>query len=229
MKLDFDLRRIADIPDPFEHVADLPVPPRPDSAPALPRSRFHVTGTRAIALVGALVYEGIWLEIFSKRGDLAAIPRATLLAEVAIPLVAGALALKAAAAPGERGLGEAKGRLAAWVLISPALFVLATLFAGPADVDGELFWPHALRCFLITALLGLGPLVLAAWAYRRAFVAAPAWRAAALGIACAATGAASMSLLCSVGSPAHVLVAHGGMILVAGVTGALVGRRLCEA
>jgi hypothetical protein len=48
-------------------------------------------------------------------------------------------------------------------------------------------------------------------------------------MACAALAAASMSILCSVGSPAHVLVGHGGMIAVAGIAGALAGRRLGQA
>ncbi len=38
-----------------------------------------------------------------------------------------------------------------------------------------------------------------------------------------------MSLVCSVGSPAHVLVGHGSVMLVAAVAGALLGRRFGEA
>ena len=96
----------------------------------------------------------------------------------------------------------------------------ATLFAGPDDMDTESFWRHALRCFLVTGLLALGPLALAS---------EPGWRMAGLGVGCAAIAAASMTFLCSVGSPAHVLLGHGGLMLVAGIAGAGVGRKIGEA
>ncbi|HXN33544.1 MAG TPA: NrsF family protein [Polyangiaceae bacterium] len=229
MKHDFDLDRTADFPDPLAGIGELPVPLRPASPLVRPPTRSRVAALRASALGAALLYEGVWLAIFNKRSDLSALPRTTLAAEVAIPLAAAGLALAAATARGERGMGAPKGRLAAWVLLSPAVFVAATLFAGPPDVDIESFWRHVLRCFLVTGLLGLGPLGLAAWAFRRGFVAAPAWRMAGLGVACSAIAAASMTFLCSVGSPAHVLVGHGGLMVVAGLGGALFGRRLGEA
>ncbi len=229
MKNDFDFGPVADFPDPVAGVDALPLPPMPAAPPVRPRTRSHLKTLRASALLGALVYEGVWLVVFNKRDDLAVLPRTTLLAEVAIPVAAAWLALAGATAPGPRGIGPAKGRLATWVLLSPAVFVGATLFAGPDDVDIESFWRHAVRCFLVTGLLGLGPLALALWAFRRSFVAAAPWRMAALGMGCSAVAAASMTFLCSVGSPAHVLVGHGGLMLVAGVAGALLGRRLGEA
>jgi negative regulator of sigma F NrsF-like protein len=229
MKHDFDPDTIADFPDPAAGIAELPLPPRPPSLRDRPPTRSRVAAIRVSALCAALIYEGIWLAIFNKRGDLSALPRATLLAEVAIPLAAAGVALAAATAHGASGLGAAKGRLATLALLCPAVFAAATLIAGPADADGEPFWSHALRCFLVTGLLGLGPLVFAAWAFRRAFVAAPAWRVAALAMGCSAVAAATMTFLCSIGSPAHVLVGHGGLMLVAGAGGALLGRRLGEA
>jgi hypothetical protein len=229
MKSDLDLDLIADFPDPLAGIDNVALPPRPAAPLVSPPTRSRVAAVRAWTLCAALIYELIWLAIFNKRGDLSALPGKALFGEMAIPLTAAGLALAVATSRGERGMGIAKGRLAALVLLSPAVFVAATLFAGPADPDAESFWRHALRCFLVTGLLALGPLTLAAWAFRRAFVAAPAWRMAALAIACSAMGAASMSLLCSVGSPAHVLVGHGGVMLVAGLGGALLGRTLGEA
>ena len=229
MKHDFDFETIADFPDPAAGIGQLPLPQRQASKFDRPPTRSRVAAMRASALCMALIYEGAWLAIFNKRGDLAALPRSTIVAEVAIPLAAAGIAMAAATAQGVRGMGAAKGRLATLALLSPTVFAAATLLAGPPDVDGEPFWSHALRCFLVTSLLGLVPLALAAWAFRRAFVAAPAWRMAALAMACSATAAATMTFLCSVGSPAHVLVGHGGLMLVAGVAGALVGRRLGEA
>lgn len=107
--------------------------------------------------------------------------------------------------------------------------MLGTLLVAPADADADPFWPHALRCFLWTSLYAVGPLVLAAWAFRRSFAAMSSWRTAALGMAGGAAGAATMSFVCSVGTPAHVLVGHGGIMLVAAVAGGVFGRRLGQA
>ncbi|MDP8999137.1 MAG: NrsF family protein [Myxococcota bacterium] len=229
MKEDFDLDRIADIPDPMPGLATLTASPRRAMPFLDPPTRSHVVVVRYVALVVALLYQGMWLVVFNKRGDLDAVPRTTLFMEIAIPTVAAMLALTAAISPGERGMGAPKGRLTVLVWMAPIVFLVATLFGGPADVDGESFWPHALRCFMLVALFSAAPLALACWAFRRAFVGAPAWRVAALAMACAATGATTMSFLCSQGSPVHVLVGHGGMLLVAGLGGAALGRRLGEA
>ena len=194
-----------------------------------PLTRSGLARRRAYALCAAVLYEFAWLWILNKRGDLSSLQATTLIAEVTIPLAAAAVAMAAATAGGPRGLGGTKSRLIALALIAPMVFVAATLFAGPADLDVESFWPHALRCFLVTALLGFGPLALAAWSFRRTFLTAPAWRMAALGMACSAFAAAAMSLICSVGSPAHVLVGHGGLMLFAALGGALLGRKVGEA
>jgi hypothetical protein len=222
--MDFDFAPLAEFPDPVDGIGQVPVPPRPATPPVRPLTRSGLAQRRTFALCGAVVYECAWLWIFNKRADLSSTPATTLIAEVTIPLAAAALALAAATARGPRGLGVTKARLIPLALMAPLFFVTMTLFAGPADVDPESFWPHALRCFLVTGVLGFGPLALAAWSFRRTFLTASAWRMAALGMGCSACAAAGMSLICSVGSPAHVLVGHGGLIVVAGIGGALLGR-----
>jgi hypothetical protein len=228
MKDPIDNHRITDVPDPLAGISDWPLPPRRSVALEVSPTRSRVATVRATALGGALLYELACIVVMSKREDLHTMSRAVLLTELAIPVVAGLLAL-AAAAPGALGMGQPKGRLTTLALLSPVLFIVATLVASPRDVDSEPFVSHALRCFAWTALYSAGPIVLAAWAFRRSFVAAPAWRSAAVGLACGAMGAATMSLVCSVGTPAHVLVGHGGMMLVAGVAGALLGKRFGRA
>jgi hypothetical protein len=224
---DFDLDRIRDVPDPLEGAGAWPLPPRPAGPAVLPPSptRAAVAALRTKALVAAVVYELVWIAVMNKRADLSTLPPARLLFELGVPLAASLLALAAAVGSGKDGLGEPKGKLMTLALLSPAIFVASTLFVSPADVDTDGFWAHAVRCLLWTGLYSAGPLVLAAWAFRHAFPASPAWRTAALGLACGAIGAATMSLVCSVGSPAHVLVGHGGIMLLAGIAGALVGRR----
>jgi hypothetical protein len=181
------------------------------------------------ALGGAVLYELAWLVLLNKRGDIHTTPGHTLFLEVAVPLAAAAIGLAVATARGSRGLGAAKPRLAVGALLAPALFVAATVALAPHDVDPEGFAPHALRCFALTAAFTAGPMALAAHAFRGAFAAAPAWRSAALAMACAALAAVTTALACSVGSADHVIVGHGSMMLVAGAVGAVVGRRLAQA
>ena len=227
----FDLDRIGDVPDPLAGLDERPLPPlRVAAAPSPTRS--HVASARMIAFGAALLYEAAWLLVMNKRDDLHALGPVKLLFEVAIPIGAAVLALTAAAAPGERSLGEPKARLATLAILSPALFVVATIALSSAAPVGESdsgsFWLHCFRCFAWTSLYSAGPMVLAGWAFRRSFVVAPAWRTAALAMACAATGAATMTFVCSVGSPAHVLIGHGGMMFVAALIGAALGRRFGE-
>jgi hypothetical protein len=229
MKDPFDIHRIADVPDPLDGIEEWPLPERRKTAAADSPTRSRTVNARATALGAALLYELGWIGVMTKRHDLHTISRAILLMELAIPTAAAVLALFAAAPAGAHGLGQPKGRIVTLALLSPILFVAATLVVSPREVDAEPFLPHGLRCFAWTAVYSLGPMVLAAWAFRRSFVAAPGWRSAALGMACGAIGAATMSLVCSVGSPAHVLVGHGGMMLVGAVAGALLGSRFGRA
>jgi hypothetical protein len=225
MSSEFDLDKLAEIPDPLGDLASAPVPPRRAEISVRPPTRESVVRRRAMALVGAIACQGFWLALFHKRADLATVSRSTLAAEVGFPLVAAAIAFGAATAPGPRGLGESRERLAPWALLSPAVFVAATLLSSAGGADSEPFTWHAARCFLVVSLFAVGPAILAGWAFRRSFAAAAGWRAAALGIACAALAAASMGVVCSTGSAAHVLVGHGGVIFVAGAAGALLGSR----
>ncbi len=229
MKDPIDIPSMSDVPDPLAAIDEWPMPPRRGGALVDSPTRRHVAAARATALGAALLYEIAWVFVMTKREDLPTMPRAVLAIELVIPLLASLFALAAAAAPDARGLGPPKGRMMVLTILSPLIFVGATLLASPADVDAEPFVMHAFRCFAWTAVYSAGPLVLAMWAFRRSFVAAAGWRSAALGMACGAAGAATMSLVCSVGSPAHVLVGHGGMMLVGAVAGALLGNRFGRA
>ncbi len=224
-----DLDRLADIPDPAAGLAAVPLPPRRFDPPAHAPTRVRVRAGRTYAFVAALAYTAILLALFNKRADLFSVPGRTLLLEAAIPLAACALAFAIGVAPGRSGVGESRGMLVGAAIAVPALFAVTTCLVGPADFDPEPFWGHGLRCLLVTGLFTLGPLGLAAWAFRGAFVASAGWRSAALGVAAASLGATAMSLICSTGSPAHVLVGHGGMMIVAGLVGAALGSRLARA
>jgi hypothetical protein len=108
----------------------------------------------------------------------------------------------------------------------PVLFAVATLMASPLDAGEGHFWNLAARCMGVTALLTVGPLVLGVVVFRHAFAAASAWRTAALGVACGAMTAATMSVACWHVGALHVIVGHGAMMVVGGVAGALLGRQV---
>ena len=208
---------------------DAPLPPLRVRPPVRPSTRSEVKRLRTLAFGAALAYEAVWLAMLKERGDLRAVSARTLLVEVAIPLVMAVAAVLAALWRGSKGIGASRSRLMAWALVAPPLFIVATVLGAPADADPESFWPHALRCFLFTATFSLGPIWLVTRAYRHAFVVASAWCVTALFVASAALAAATMSLVCSVGSAAHVLVGHGSVMVLVGIAGAVIGRRIGEA
>ncbi|HEX3771934.1 MAG TPA: NrsF family protein [Polyangiaceae bacterium] len=231
---DFDLDRLGDVPDPLAGFGGAlegrPLPPMPSAIAPSP-TRRQVGNLRVAALLAALAYDVAWIAIMNKRDDLRTMSPVALLVEVSIPFAAAVLALLAAAAPGSRGLGEPKARLAAMSLLAPAVFVVSTVALSRVlpvvgEADAGPFWAHALRCFSWTSLYTLGPLVFAGWAFRRSFVTAPVWKMASLGVAAGAAGAATMVFVCSVGTPMHVLVGHGGPMLVGALFGIVLGRRL---
>jgi hypothetical protein len=227
--LDLDLDHLDDVGDPLAGAAVRPPPPFRSKPSARPWTRAQKARLRWAALGVAVLSQAAWVGIMNERADLHSMPRATLMLEVALPLAAAGLALAAAIAPGANGLGLPKRRLATLTILAPLGFALLTLLSAPMDGDTESFALHGLRCFTLTAVFSIVPLGLVAWAFRHAFVAAAPWRVAGLGIASAGLAAATMSTMCSVGSAGHVLVSHGGMMLVAGIGGALVGRRIAQA
>jgi hypothetical protein len=231
MKDDFDLQRIADVPDPLAALGDVAIRAQDPATMPPSRTRSRVAAIRVTALGAALLYEGLWLTFMSERDDLHTIAPLRLFFEVAVPIGAAVLALTAAS-PGERGLAKSRVRLATLTLLAPISFMAAAILlsiASDGRADGAPFWPHCLRCFAWTSLYSAGPMVFAAWAFRRSFVGAPAWRTTAVAIACAATGAATMSLVCSSDSPAHVVIGHGGAMLVAALFGSALGDRFGRA
>jgi hypothetical protein len=219
-----DLRPLDDIPDPFAGAASSPI--RPMEARSMPDSppRSRVEAARAVALAAALLFEASWLVAIERRPDLSSLSPGRLAAGLLVPFGASAIALWAAARPGPRGLGEPVERLAIAAAVSPAFFIVFTLLGAQTDSHDGAFWRHSTHCAMTAAFLAAGPLALGAWALGRSFVAASRWRAAALGMACGALAAATMSLACPIDSALHVLVGHGSMILIGGLAGAIFGR-----
>jgi hypothetical protein len=173
---------------------------------------------------GAVLYEGAGLAFFKMRPDLGTTSTGLVALELLLPLAITAAAILAATRRGQLGLGEPVARLAAWVLGAPLAFVLITLAAFPHDDEGGAFWSRTKTCFLVTALLGAGPLMLVGLAFRNTFAAAAGWRTAAAGIASGALAAGTIALVCPDGGALHVLIGHGAMMAVMGLVGAGVLR-----
>jgi hypothetical protein len=228
MNDDFDLKRLAEIGDPFAEDAGAPIRPmdRPVASlgPSPTRPQVHLL--RAIALGAALVYDAAWLVFRERRPDLSSASALDLALGIAIPLSAAGLALSAAVRRGPRGLGAPAMRLAALSLGAPILFAIATLLTAPPDAGDPRFWRHAAGCMAVTAILTLGPMVLGLWAFRHAFAAAATWRTVAIGVAAGGLAAAAMSLACPITTAAHVIVGHGLVMIVAGLVAALLAPAL---
>ena len=224
MSDDLDLQRMTEIPDPFRPSRG-PVPGgvQPVGASS---ARRQVRRNRAIAAAAAVAYEVGWVLVVERRRDLGQLPAWTIALGLVIPLAAAALALVAVTGSGRRGLGAPASWLAGLTVMPPALFAVATLVTGPLDGGEGHFWNLAVRCMGVTALLTAGPLALGAVVFRHAFAAASVWRTAALGVACGAMAAATMSLACWHVGALHAIVGHGAMMLVGGFAGALLGRRV---
>lgn len=224
MSDDLDLQRMREIPDPFGP-SQAPASKEAQPPPISP-TRREVRRRRAIAASAAVAYEAGWVLVVERRSDLGQLPAWTIALGLVIPLVAAALALAAVTSPGRRGLGASASWLAGLTVMPPVLFTVATLIAGPLDTGEGHFWNLAVRCMGVTAVLTAGPLVLGVLVFRHAFAAASVWRTAALGVACGAMAAATMSLACWHVGALHAIAGHGAMMVVGGVAGALLGRRV---
>ncbi|HLK37490.1 MAG TPA: NrsF family protein [Polyangiaceae bacterium] len=224
MTHDPNLARLDEIPDPFAGAAMAPI--RPPDGRSLPSSapRSSVHATRAAVLIAALLFEVAWLAFVERRPDLTFASAARLAVRCAGPLAAAAVALAYATRAGPRGLGVPVERLAIALAAVPAAFAAHTLVFARVDGVDHAFWRHVVACATAASVLAAAPLAAGAWGLRHAFATAPAWRGAALGMACGALAAATMSLACATESAAHVMLGHGVVIVAGAVAGAFVGR-----
>jgi hypothetical protein len=229
MNDDLDLKRLADIGDPFAEDASAPVRPMDRQRALVGHSptRSRMRALRSVALAAALFYDVAWL-FHERRSDLASASPMGLALGIAIPLAVAVIALGAATRSGPRSLGAPAGRIAALALGAPILFAVATFLAAPTEEGDRLFWHHAVGCMTVTAILALGPIALGLWAFRRAFAAAAGWRMAAVGVAAGGLAAATMSLACPITTAVHVIVGHGLVMIVGALAGALLAPALAR-
>ena len=225
MRGDFDVERLAEIPDPFADQAGAPEPGAV-SRRVVSATRSGVKTMRIVAAAGAIVYEAAWLSLAGLRPGLSYGSASAVAVAFVIPLLAVAVAWSAGT---RRGPGQVATAWPAWVAVPPLFFGLLTLAVSPRALEGGPFWAGALHCMGQTMILTVGPLALGAWAYRHAFATASRWRTAALGVACGGLSTATICLSCPDPTALHVIVGHGTAMVVGGIAGGLLGYRLTRA
>ncbi|HEY8088248.1 MAG TPA: NrsF family protein [Polyangiaceae bacterium] len=218
----FDLDRLRDIPDPFGPAPAAGPMPKAPSAPSATRDMVH--RRRLAALATVVVYEAGWLALVEHRSDLGSLRGAAIATGLLVPLVAALVALVPVVARGRRGLGVSAVAMGVLCGLAPVVFAAVTWVTNPADVEPG-FWNLAIRCMGVTAVLTAIPLALGIAVFRHAFATASVLRSTALGVACGAVAAATMSIGCLHDGAMHVIVGHGVTMILGGLVGAWLGAR----
>ena len=124
------------------------------------------------------------------------------------------------AVPGRELSGAA---VIATVAAAVVLFVGLTLVTErvlPSAVPPGIWGRYAWECFWMAAVSSVPGLAAAAWLAARALPTRPAVAGAIYGLGAGLMADAGVRLFCWVSAPAHVLVAHGGAILLLMAAGA---------
>lgn len=170
------------------------------------------------------------LVLFASLGGAEAGPRpwALLLATVAGTSGLSLVALSVALGRAGRTLGPTRASLVAVALVPPLLFLLWKLGCS-ALFEGMLAaWPSrpGLRCFGVSLLFGVVPLVTFLIARRGSDPVHPRSLGAALGAAGGLWAATLVDLWCPVAYPIHVVLGHVLPALLLAGAGAALGARL---
>ncbi len=221
----------------FDDIPDVPSRPR-DSRPrapgfvtaarlrAPPATRAELGKRRRAAIALSVAWLTVQFLAFGLRGDLARLSLGYVLGLIVAPLSAGVLAIVAAAQQGQLGLGARPLSIVMLALMCPLVFLVAGLAVPAPYRHGEtgnlMFGAYCLNSTLAWALL---PIASAAVVLRGAFAAGAIWRSALLGGGCGLVAAALFTLHCPVVGKTHIVVAHGGAVLVSAVLGGLVFSR----
>jgi hypothetical protein len=223
--MSFDLRDLQDIPDPLAGRAPpaLPAPQLPD-APAPTRQAMR--RRRILASVVSVVWVSAIVAFFGGvRGDLS--PSPLILAHVFLPALFGGAALFTAMSGGPAGVGPAIRPTLILSLLAPITFVLTAL-CFPTEDARDHFLKAVFICGDIVLVMGAVPLAALAWSLRHACVSAAPWRSVLLAVAVGLTSAAAIGAHCSVTDGLHVALGHGLPILILGLVGWFLVRRVTK-
>lgn len=219
MNPQFDPKDLLDIPDPFaaDDGAHLRVPDVDALPPASTRSRTRTLRVGAIGV--AVAYEAALIGKMGLR-DKASLSSGIIGYGVVLPLVSAGIALAVLQKSARRA------RVLATFAVGVVVFLVTTLLAR---APGDESVPGTVGCIIGGVMMAAGPVLLAIFSMRHAFVMGATWRTAALGLASGLIGAAATRLYCPNDAFAHVLIGHGTPILLAVLAAAALGPRFTRA
>lgn len=214
-----DLSVLADIPDPLRGkqtaVLDAVAPAEPSPTRAERRTRL------VIGLVMALV----WVTALTLRFGLRPEITPSLLLELGLWSVMAVVALGIALYPGRKGVSLQVSLIGAAFMGLPAFFLVTALAWSMDAPDVPLTMRTLSGCFGLATGIGLGPLLIALYLFRHAFVAAAAWRLGLLGAVSGLAGTIGCQAHCPLGHAfSHVSLSHGAPILIGAVVGLFWGH-----
>ena len=196
-----------------------------DAAPVRPLALPRVRLARWVLVAAPCLAAGVaWVHL---RHDMSAVMwtssfliQATLLLVTVLLSAAAALVVSVPGAQSPRAVSWLPLlALAAW-----SGWLLAVILGQPAAT--RVWWPTpAPQCGVDITLLGLVPGLLLWSLVRRAAPLRPAWTGLLATLTAAATGALGTQLVCSNTDAAHLLLWHGGPVVLLAAVGLHLGRR----
>jgi hypothetical protein len=206
----------ADVPDPAA-ARERPAP-RPMVAPAEPSPTRSERRRRVIlCALGA----AFWVSALTVTSGLRSDIRAVHVAGKGLAwtfLALGALGI--ALLPDRRGLPPSVRVVRAVVVAVPVFYAIIAFASSRDALKPALGASSILPCLGLSIALAFVPLLLAAAVFSRTFLSAAPWRAAALGAAVGLSGSIGVHAHCPIEAASHVLLAHGGPILLGTLAGA---------
>ena len=193
--------------------------PVPLRAQVMKRSRALLTAGLLLPIALFVLFGG------AEQGPR---PRLLLLLTFAGTFALAALSLWAALSRGGRTLGRARAWLVVVALLPPLLLLVWKVGSSAAFPNMTQAWAArpGLRCFGVSLLFGVVPLIAFLIARRGSDPVHPRALGAALGAAAGLWAATLVDLWCPVGFPWHVLVGHVLPALLLATLGAVAGARL---
>lgn len=214
-------------PDESQAVGRLPPLPRLELRS---RTRSEVRRLRVIAIVIGIAWLGALLAKTGLRADHHEISPVYAYGLPILMYVSGMLMLGLAVSRGRSGAGPRSRWVRLSIALLPVLFVLSSLWIEvgahsrvPADVKS--LWSANAACGALTTALGAVPFAVAIFALRHAFPVHAAGRGALVGLCSGLAAAATIHLHCSVADTSHILLSHGGPLVLLTVIGAWLGNR----
>lgn len=205
------------------------LPPMP-SLPARSRTRSEVRRLRWLAGAVGVVWLAALLAQTGLRPDHRELSVLYAYGLPALMYVSGMLLLLLTVSRGRSGAGPRPRWVRLSLLGLPLLFVLSTLWieVGAHSVipaTAKAAWASHAACGAMTLVLGAVPFGVALLALRYAFPVHAGIRGALVGLCCGLAAAATIHMHCPVTVTTHILLSHGGPLIVLTVLGALLSQR----